>query len=532
MADDKLVLADDTEQQTVASRQKANPWYLLIVDDDEFVHQVTEMSLMDFELGGRPLEFLHAYSGKESVQLMRERPDVAVILMDVVMETDHAGLDAIDAIRNELGNQFVRIILRTGQPGQAPERQVITDYDINDYKEKTELTATKLFTVVYTAIASYRDLTSLDQNRRGLEKVIEASGHLLELHSLQRFAQGLLEQLASLLYSDKDAFLVRGRGLAAAVSDGGELKVLAGLGRHALDGGSGESVAVSDEMRNLINEALREQHSVFGDTHFLHSFTTPSGVQHVLFLSCDQPLNLADQNLVRMFCHNAALCVENIELNQQMLHSQQELILMLSEAIERRSNEAGNHVRRVAEYTRVLAELHGMEEEEIGVLQMAAPLHDAGKIAIPDAILNKPGRLDPQEFEVMRSHAEIGEEIFEKNQLPVLQAASVICGQHHERWDGKGYPQGLEADEIHLYARIVALADVFDALSNRRCYKDPWPEEDVLEYIRHESGKHFDPSLVDKLLANMGAFREIGARLSDDFDPSVLMSDQPNLRVI
>lgn len=523
--DDSLILADERDEG--ADLEYHATWRVLIVDDEESVHQVTRLSLESFRFAGRPLEFFHAYSGRESIEIMRSREDIAVVLMDVVMETDHAGLEAVKVIRNDLCNRFVRIVLRTGQSGQAPEHKVITEYDINDYKEKTELTSTKLFTVVYTAIASYRDLTALDANRKGLEKVIDASAQLLQKQSLANFSQDLLEQLATLMYYDKDAFLLRGRGLTALIDEAGELHLLAGMGKHAPDEHGHMRVKPDNVVMGLIREAVEKEVSIYGEDHFLHGFSTPSGVKHVVYLASDQTFSIADQNLIELFCRNAALCMENIELDQQMRHTQQELILMLSEAIERRSNEAGNHVRRVAEYAALLGTLAGMGEAEVEVLKSAAPLHDAGKIATPDAILNKPAPLDADEFEIMREHATIGRDIFARNRLPILQAASIICGQHHERWDGLGYPEGLEGDEISLIARIVALADVYDALSNKRCYKPPWPEADVITYLKKERGRHFDARLVDLLLNNIDRFREISVQLADNVDSGSLESLSP-----
>ncbi len=514
MNSDNLKLKAD--EPNAAETDSQNYWYVLIVDDEDSVHQVTKLSLDGFEFSGRHLKFLHAYSGHESVEIMKQRSDVAVVLMDVVMETDHAGLDAVKTIREELGNKFVRIILRTGQPGQAPRRKVITDYDINDYKEKTELTTEKLFTVIYTAISSYRDLMGLEANRQGLRKVIDASAQLLQDQSLVQFSQGLLEQLAALLYVDRDAFLLKGRGLAAQIRDGGKMRVLAGLGRHAPDEHGHVDLDLSDEQIDLILRSVESGTSYYGDTFFIQGFSSPSGVQHVVYLESCQRFSEADRDLVELFCRNAALCVENIDLNEQMRNTQRELILMLSEAIEKRSDEAGNHVRRVAEYSALLAELTGKSKEEVAVIKLASPLHDAGKIATPDRILTKPSELTPSEFETMREHAAAGRDIFAHNSLPALQAASVICGQHHERWDGKGYPEGLAGTEIHEMARIVALADVYDALSTRRCYKSAWPEKEVVAYFRNERGKHFDPHLVDLMLDNIGRFREISMFLADD----------------
>ncbi|MEX1669203.1 ATP-binding protein [Zhongshania guokunii] len=180
---DELILA--SEQTTMLTQDSAttakNAWKVLIVDDEEEIHVVTRLALHDFSFGGRHLEFVSAYSGEQARQVIQENPDTAIILLDVVMETDDAGLEVARFIRQELGNHFVRIILRTGQPGLAPERRVLKVYDINDYRAKTELTQDRLFSVIYTALSSYRDLIALARSRHqliGLVNEIEQLSHL------------------------------------------------------------------------------------------------------------------------------------------------------------------------------------------------------------------------------------------------------------------------------------------------------------------------------------------------------------------
>ena len=174
-------------------------WKVAVVDDDPAVHTGTRFALQDFTLNGRGLELLSARSAAEARELFGRHPDLAVILLDVVMETEGAGLELVQFVRSELKNETVRIILRTGQPGQAPERRVVVDYDINDYKAKTELTADKLFTALTAALRSYEQLLRLVETRRGLEIIIDAAASLFDQRSLQRLAEGVLVQLATLM---------------------------------------------------------------------------------------------------------------------------------------------------------------------------------------------------------------------------------------------------------------------------------------------------------------------------------------------
>ncbi len=205
---------------------------------------------------------------------------------------------------------------------------------------------------------------------------------------------------------------------------------------------------------------------------------------------------------------------ELYELQHEIIQTQKEMLERMGELAETRSRETGYHVRRVAEYSALLAELYGLPEADVALIRMASPMHDIGKIAIPDEILLKPSKLSEAEFEEMKLHAERGYSVFRNSKRELLKAAAIIARDHHERWDGSGYPRGLAGDEIHIYGRITALADVFDALGTERVYKRAWDMVEIVGYIRMESGKHFDPVLTEIFLEHLDAFiairREIG----------------------
>lgn len=204
--------------------------------------------------------------------------------------------------------------------------------------------------------------------------------------------------------------------------------------------------------------------------------------------------------------------VELAELAQEIENAHRETIFTIGVIEEQRSKETKNHTIRVAKYCQLLGQKVGLSEQEVDLLTTAAPLHDIGKLGIPDSVLLKPGRLSDEEFEVMKSHAIIGYNMLSHSKRDILQAAATIAYQHHERWDGTGYPQGLRGDEIHIFGRIVTLADVFDALSTERIYKERWMLDDTLSYIREKRARQFDPALVDILLDHLDAFIEIQQR--------------------
>ncbi len=203
------------------------------------------------------------------------------------------------------------------------------------------------------------------------------------------------------------------------------------------------------------------------------------------------------------------------ELYDDLEESQREIIYKLAEIGDIRSKETGNHVKRVAEYSRLLARKISLDEDSVNALYTASPMHDIGKIGIPDSILNKPSKLNKEEWEVMKTHAEIGYNILKTSNRPILNTAAIISYTHHEKWDGSGYPRGLKGDEIHIFGRITAIIDVFDALSTIRPYKKSWPLEDITEYLIQRRGKHFDPKLIDILLDNIDEFLEIKKRYRD-----------------
>lgn len=203
--DDRLILAMENDQ-TRQPTETVKPWKILVVDDESEVHSVTRLALEDFSFAGRGLEFIDVYSGAEAKQKIKENPDTAIILLDVVMETDDAGLEVARYVRQELGNHFVRIILRTGQPGMAPERRVLKVYDINDYRAKTELTQSRMFTVIYTALSSYRDLIALARSRHrlvGLVNELEQFAHVATT-DLQDPLKDLIGQIQLFQRSQKD----------------------------------------------------------------------------------------------------------------------------------------------------------------------------------------------------------------------------------------------------------------------------------------------------------------------------------------
>ena len=330
--------------------KELEPWKILIVDDEKDIHDVTTLTLKRLKYEDRGLKFIHAYSALEAREKLIEHKDIAVALLDVVMEHDTAGLDLVRSIREEYHNDVVRIVLRTGNPGLAPEEEVTLKYDINDYRGKTELTAQNLRSAIITSLRSYKAINTI--------------------------------------------------------------KIL----------------------------------------------------------------------------------------NYEIDITQKELIYSLGEIAESRGLDTSRHVERVGRISGFLAEKMGATKEDLQYMQLAASMHDIGKMAINDDILNKPGKLTKEEFEHMKKHCSYGYEMLKGSSRKLLKMAATIAYEHHENFDGSGYPRGLKGEETSLISQIVAIVDVFDALGTKRVYKDAWETKDILDFIKSQKGIKFDPKLIDIFL--------------------------------
>ncbi|NCD24866.1 MAG: DUF3369 domain-containing protein [Deltaproteobacteria bacterium] len=469
-------------------------WKVMIVDDDDFVHRVTILTLGEYRFENRRLEYLHAYSAAEARRLLAENPDTAVIMLDVVMETENAGLDFARHVRREARNPLVRIILRTGQPGQAPERTVITEYDINDYRNKAELSEQRLVTSLTTALRSYRDLQSVEWSRLGLRNVVCALADLFSLTAIPGFLDMALESLARIGQCPCPSAADHDRAVVVSVHEGRHV-IQTARGFESSQGLSRDMVARLDDAiaaagrGHRIRVAEREFSACFRNAH--------TGEDYVFMVAFPCPMDDMTRDLLQILGGNIGLALGNLFLNEEIVATQREVVLTLGEVVETRSKETAQHVKRVAEFSHVLAIRAGLPQDQAQLLRLASPMHDVGKIGIPDSVLLKPGKLTDEEYALVKTHTVIGHSILKNSPRRILRAAATIAHEHHERWDGLGYPRGLAGEDIHIFGRVTALADVFDALSSARVYKRAWPLEDILDYLREHRGRQFDPALVD-----------------------------------
>jgi signal transduction histidine kinase/CheY-like chemotaxis protein len=335
-------------------------WKIAVIDDEPAVHDGTRFALHDYRLNGQGLEILSAYSAAEGRELMRSHPDVAVVLLDVIMESDTAGLGLVEFIRKELKNETVRIILRTGQPGQAPERRVIVDYDINDYKAKTELTADKLFTALTAALRSHQQLERMVQTRRGLEIIIEAASALFDFKSMQRLAEGVLTQIASLLNVDCAGILVLREGQNAHET----FSVLAGSGCYSRFIGSEVSEIIEHDLRHLVEEAFTRRHHEFSPRRSVLYIKTLSGREVVVVLEAARHLSSTDRALVEIFCSRLSIAFDNVILYEQL----QRANARLEDRVAARTQDLTTANRRLAAQWARLRQANTFKSEILGTV--------------------------------------------------------------------------------------------------------------------------------------------------------------------
>jgi diguanylate cyclase (GGDEF)-like protein len=314
-ADAKEEFLQFAEESPPSQRKQSGgrPWRILIVDDDEQVHMATELALADSVIQGRTLEFLHAYSAMEARRVLASSDNIAVIFLDVVMEKEDAGLKLVKVIREQLGLADVRIILRTGQPGYAPELEAIRDYDINDYRTKSELTRTRLVTSLTTAIRSYEQIRALAYSRQGLEKIIRAASDLFEKRALESMAEGVLTQIAGLLGFPPNGVVCAQRGFPLDGSAPEQLFVIGAVGRYAHAINHPLHDLGDPQIEDAIQSAIKRQQNLYTGEYTV-LYLNSSGREEAIYLDSDKHLEPIDQQLLEVFAANISVGFANVYL--------------------------------------------------------------------------------------------------------------------------------------------------------------------------------------------------------------------------
>jgi putative nucleotidyltransferase with HDIG domain len=481
---------------------------VLISDDEPEVHNVTKMILKDFVFENHTLEFLDAYSEAETIKAFEQHKDIAVLFQDVVMEKNSTGLHIINYLRHEMRNQMTRIILRTGQPGEAPEETVIKDYDINDYCLKTDLTVARLKTIMLTALRGYRDIIRLDRYRRGLEKIIETSANLFTHHTLSDFLTSILNHLSGFYYETEGIMYIREEteeykhnGFVTMEQSNTPI-VVAATGNYVRY--IGRNIKEIDELSSIYQWMLTAEDEnsqiTFVGKGFIIRNNSNEAPNNYIFIEGDKELYNFD--LIKLFLSNYSVALDNYLLNNMIFNAQKEIIVTLGGIAEKHFDETGEHVDRVSEMMYNFARILGYPSAECEKVKLASILHDIGKIGLPDSILKKPGKLTEEEFNIIKEHTKMGYEMLSKSNLEILHMASEIALCHHEKYDGTGYPRGLKGEEIPEISRMLAIIDVYDAMCHKRVYKEASSHKEALEYIESHKDQHFDRRLADIFFDN------------------------------
>ena len=490
-------LKDDTSVKEEIGNKYT--WNIMIIDDEQSVHDATHYALRKFSFMNKGLKILDAYSAKEAEYMVAHEDDLALMLVDVVMETDDAGLRFIKWYRDSGINPCTRIILRTGQPGQAPEQEIILNYDLHDYKTKTELTAEKLFSAMISGLRGYNDIRRLEQTKDSLEKIVKSTSSIMRVQTMYEYAQAVLQQISNV-------FDIRSTGiLCAHYSKNDGWSVLAESGKVEKD---------HDEVFDIFNNISHSGEQV--EEGWLASLLYQSELNsYAVYLETNKPLNEMQARMILLFCHNVSIGLSNIKLYDGLIKANRFTVMSLAQITESRDHSTGEHVFRIAKAVEMLTSklleknLYAEEladEELVSAIGLASTLHDIGKISIADKVLLKPGKLTDEEFEQIKLHTVYGADVLDailntsSEKISYLGVGKDIARYHHERWDGKGYPERLTGLEIPIPARITSIVDVFDALTHARCYKPPYELEEAKGIIADGIGTAFDPVIADLFL--------------------------------
>lgn len=447
---------------------------ILVVDDlAENIQLVSDILKQEYKI-------LFATNGQNALKILAEK-DVDLILLDIMMP-EMNGFETFEKIRNELQLAEVPIIFLTADDDQ---QSLITGFEKGaaDYINKP-FNPVELKLRIKTHLELY--LTKSE-----LKKYLEENQ--LVLHQYKAAVD------EGAIVSKTDPY-----GTITYVND--EFCRISGYSKEELLGQSHNIVRHPDAPRSTFVEMWRVLRSKKSWNGIMKN-RKKNGDYYIVKAVIKPMLDINGKIVEYMAIRHDI--TEVYDLQDEIRDTQQEIIEKLGELSESRSKETGYHVRRVAEYSGLLASLYGLPQEDIDKVKMASPMHDIGKIAIPDGILLKPGSLDAEEFEVMQTHAQKGYEVFKNSKRDLLQAAAIIAHEHHEKWNGTGYPRGIKGEDIHIYGRITAIADVFDALGSDRVYKKAWPLESILQLLKEESGKQFDPKLIELFLDNLDKFLAI-----------------------
>jgi response regulator RpfG family c-di-GMP phosphodiesterase len=482
---------------------------ILVVDDEAVICE-----LMTDILGEEGFDVLTANNGREALNLLQQDQDFVLLFTDIMMPE----MDGIELIRHarQLAPNIVAIVM-TGQATVESARAAVKE-GIYDYLVKP-FTIGEIRMAVSNALERAR-LTSENARLREITDLFNISEKIASMRDEDLLLSYVLDAALDRVGAEAGSvMIVSGNGETLEVAHSRGLNPdsvkrvvhrddsisgwVAQNVRPLMVGEPGKGIDIEHLSRKFQGGTFMsvplERKSSTADPRVFDDQGLPKvmAVLNATGKKNGEVFSDTDLKALSIVANHAAAALENVRLIRDIEDNQREVVYTLGEIVETRSKETGQHVKRVAEYSRFLALRCGLLPAEAEVLRMASPLHDVGKVGIPDAILNKPGKLTAEEFEIMKTHAQLGYDMLKNSKGVVLRTASIVAYEHQEKFDGSGYPRGLKGKDIHIYGRITGVADVFDALGTERVYKRAWELDKILEYFREQRGRHFDPDLVD-----------------------------------
>lgn len=423
--------------------------------------------------------------------------------------------DFAKSLRDDSNLHFTRINLIVNNVKVLFKNKTLSSNWFNDFILQSDLNMTRLFSSIISSSKGYYEILENKFDSEIVAKVISSSYSLIKVNSLSDLYNKILFQIG-LIFNLSNQKGVKTTSGFIATRDNASYKIECGIGEHRTSVLKDISTIKSDDFIYLFNTARYSNSKYsFNKNSLVFIFNSIFDKQNIIYITLDTTITFITKQLITIYLENLSISFNKLYLDLEIQSAQKELIYSLGDVAEFRSEETGNHVKRVAEYSYLIATKYGLTEKESEMIKISSPLHDIGKIAIPDSILKKPGKLTPEEFEIMKTHTTLGYNILKNSNGDLMTTGSVIALQHHEKFDGTGYPNGLLGYDIHIAARIVAVADVFDALGSKRVYKEAWDIQDILKLFIKEKGKHFDPLLIDILFNNLDEVLHIKNSYSD-----------------
>ena len=458
------------------------PWQVMIIDDDDSLHQTTKYALYGFTFLDSRITWIDAYSAQEAKDIVLKNPDIALIFLDVVMESDNAGLEFARWFREVGINEATRIILRTGQPDQAPEHQAIVEYDLHDYKTKTELTSEKLLTTTISALRSYRDLRIIEAARNGLQKIIGSMQYLFNLQSMRCYATGVLMQINALIDFRRSGIIC-----AQTVNPGKAIEILAEVGHF---------IHPRETIEQILYRAAELQSNIYESDYTVLALVDQHNRHFTIYLENRRRLTDTEIHLLSIFCSSISVGFGNIKFLDDFAYAHLHVANALADTTRHKQH---HRLSRIARWMGDLAEtLYHRQYEPTHItpafvekIRTAAILYDARRHINPDFRIPLPTEnTQPHNIDATKTTDDSPHDNISFVTYSTL--VNQMISSCHERWDGNGYPEKRSGATIPVEARMAAITDVILANQDKGYSLDA-----QIHALFAERGTRFDPEITD-----------------------------------